>query len=627
MELFELVGRIILNDEASDKLDNIDQKGASVGERFSQGAGTMAKWGAAAVGFGAAAAGAVVGVAMKTAAYGDELAKTSTKMGVSVEQLQDWRFWAEQNGISSQSLERGMGRLNQRIGVAITEGGKYADALDTLGVAYQNADGSARDTNDVMADTIRTLQGIEDPALQSAMAAELFGTKMARDLMPALQDGSLTIDEATAAMDGFGRMSTEQAQQAEQMNDMINEVKHAFMGMALAIGSEVVPIVITMVAKFQEYLPVIQKLFSTVFGVIQQVAEIFIGVVMRIVDAVDNWARNNTAKLGEIRGTFDNVLNAIVGLIQVFVRLAGSIWDKYGEEIVATIKFAWDVISTTVKTALDLIAGIIKTVTAVIEGDWSAAWEGIKSIFAAVWEGIRGLVEAALNYILSFVGTNLNQVAATIDNVLSSIRGTWESVWNTIRSVVTQIWEGIKSAVSTAINAMRATIESVVNTIKGVIQNGFNAIEGFIMGPINAATGAAVRAFEWMASAISGIVGGIANTISGIMRTIDNARTSVSNFVSGAARRISSVIPGQAEGGITKREGLSWVGEEGPELMHMPRGAVVAPLDKLAFEGGGNNITFGRGAFDGAFISNDYGVDRLMERVVKRLRNETGLKI
>lgn len=52
-------------------------------------------------------------------------------------------------------------------------------------------------------------------------------------------------------------------------------------------------------------------------------------------------------------------------------------------------------------------------------------------------------------------------------------------------------------------------------------------------------------------------------------------------------------IPGQAEGGVTMRSGLSWVGEQGPELLNMPRGAQVIPLDRIA-SGGGNvtNISF-----------------------------------
>jgi hypothetical protein len=37
-------------------------------------------------------------------------------------------------------------------------------------------------------------------------------------------------------------------------------------------------------------------------------------------------------------------------------------------------------------------------------------------------------------------------------------------------------------------------------------------------------------------------------------------------------------FPGQADGGVTTAAGWSWVGENGPELMHMSKGATVVPL-------------------------------------------------
>ena len=576
MELFQLFGRIVVDDEASERLDDIDQKGKGIGGTLGSIAGGAAKMGVAVAAAGTVAVGAIVGLATKTAAYGDELAKTSTKLGVSVEQLQDWRFWGEQNGLTSATLERGMGRLNQRIGVAITEGGKYADALNDLGVAYQNADGSARDTNAVMADTIKALQGIEDPALRSAAASEIFGTKMARDLMPALQDGSLSIEEATAAMDEFGRMSTEQAEEAEKMNDMINEVKMAFMGMALAVGSELIPVVIELVAKFQEYLPAIQKAFRAAFVVIQRVAETFINTVVGIIDMVGDWVTNNRGKMEEIRNTFEEVFDAIVGLIQAYVGLAMTIWENYGEEIVATIIFAWDVISTVVRTALDIITGVIQTVTAIIEGDWSAAWLGIERITDAIWEGIMALIRLALDWVLSFFGTS-------------------------------------------------------IDSLHEMVERGFAALEAFIMKPIDAATEAAVGAFEWMEETIGAIIGRITKIVSGVTDRIESAKEAVEKFFGGAAERILRIIPGAAEGGRIVQEGLTWVGEQGPELMHLPKGATVAPLDKVEINamgaGAGGAVTFGRGAFDGAIITDDYGVDRLMERVVQRLRDETGLKL
>ena len=63
--------------------------------------------------------------------------------------------------------------------------------------------------------------------------------------------------------------------------------------------------------------------------------------------------------------------------------------------------------------------------------------------------------------------------------------------------------------------------------------------------------------------------------------------------------------PGQAEGGITTRGGMSWVGENGPELLNLPKGAQVIPLDRLGSGGGGAtvNITVNAGlGTDGAAL-------------------------
>lgn len=52
----------------------------------------------------------------------------------------------------------------------------------------------------------------------------------------------------------------------------------------------------------------------------------------------------------------------------------------------------------------------------------------------------------------------------------------------------------------------------------------------------------------------------------------------------------------QAKGGITTRPGLSWVGEEGPELLSLPKGARVLPLDRIPLKdgmgGNGNTLNY-----------------------------------
>jgi phage-related minor tail protein len=64
------------------------------------------------------------------------------------------------------------------------------------------------------------------------------------------------------------------------------------------------------------------------------------------------------------------------------------------------------------------------------------------------------------------------------------------------------------------------------------------------------------------------------------------------------------------------RGGLTWVGEQGPELINLPRGAQVFPHGESMAMAGGGGVTVN---INGANIMDDYGVDRLMNRVMDRL--------
>ena len=78
-----------------------------------------------------------------------------------------------------------------------------------------------------------------------------------------------------------------------------------------------------------------------------------------------------------------------------------------------------------------------------------------------------------------------------------------------------------------------------------------------------------------------------------------------------------------AQGTNFWRGGLTSINEEGGEILDLPRGTRIIPHDvsmAMASSGGASSgVTFGYGAFAGANIMDDYGVDRLMDRVIDRL--------
>lgn len=91
MELFKLFGSVLIDDkDAINSLNKVDKKGKSTGQKFADVAKKGAKIGAAVVGATAAAGGALLGMANKTAETTDRIDKMSQKIGLSREGFQEW---------------------------------------------------------------------------------------------------------------------------------------------------------------------------------------------------------------------------------------------------------------------------------------------------------------------------------------------------------------------------------------------------------------------------------------------------------------------------------------------------------------------------------------------------------
>ena len=207
--------------------------------------GTVLKTGAKlSVGIGAAAtaiAGSSVMMANKFSQITDEIDKTSMKMGISTEAFQELRFAMGQVGVKQENLEKGMGRLNQRL-ADTKRNEKYRDAIQSLGVATEDASGKTRNADAVFMDSIQALHEMEDSTKQAAMAQEIFGTRTSRELMPAIQAGGDSIKTLRKEARDLGVVIGEDSVKAGVLwADTMDKAKNALGGIFNTVASKVLP--------------------------------------------------------------------------------------------------------------------------------------------------------------------------------------------------------------------------------------------------------------------------------------------------------------------------------------------------------------------------------------------------
>ena len=156
--------------------------------------------------------------------FGDQIAKTADKLGVSTKRLQEYRYAAERSGVSTATLEASLERFNRRIGDAATGKGNLVKVLDKYNIAIRETSGATRQTEDIFADIADVIKRVEDPTERARIAYEAFG-RSGIGLINVLRTGSAGLDEyAKKAQDLGVVIGDDLTRKAEVARDTIDDL-------------------------------------------------------------------------------------------------------------------------------------------------------------------------------------------------------------------------------------------------------------------------------------------------------------------------------------------------------------------------------------------------------------------
>lgn len=170
----------------------------AMGKIESAAAGAMKALGAIGVGLSVAGFAAMARQVIDSAAALDDLAE---KTGASVESLSKFAGVARVTGQDMGAVEQAMGKLSKSIVEAQDGSSNAARAFAAFGVSIKNADGSLKNSGDLMAEIAVAQQNFADGAGKAAAMQELLG-KAGAENIPFMNDYvrlSGEITETTAA--------------------------------------------------------------------------------------------------------------------------------------------------------------------------------------------------------------------------------------------------------------------------------------------------------------------------------------------------------------------------------------------------------------------------------------------
>lgn len=237
-----------------------------------------------------------------------------------------------------------------------------------------------------------------------------------------------------------------------------------------------------------------------------------------------------------------------------------------------------------------------------------AAVVGLVAVVVKNWDTITGVISGAVDKVTGFIKGFISWLSTNWPTILAVITGPFGLA---VLAIVKN-WDTIKAGVTAAKDWVVTKFGELVSFVTGLPGRFTDAVRGVFDGIRNAAT----TAKDWVRDRLSDIVtnmaaipGRMATAAAGLFDGVKNAFRSALNWIIEKWNNFSlgpwklpqqslgpfGTIGGQtihwqnpvqipllAAGGNITAGGLGIVGEVGPELLELPTGARVSPLERLS---------------------------------------------
>lgn len=221
--------------------------------------------------------------------------------------------------------------------------------------------------------------------------------------------------------------------------------------------------------------------------------------------------------------------------------------------------------------AIAIIAGLI-TIAYLVYKNWdkiskqvAETWQWIKEKAASVWGGIKDFFAKWGLDILGVLLGPVGMLAVQIYKHWDEIKAKTGQKWTDIKTWLVNFVAGFKPAVGDRIAGVKQVVSDAWNAVKKVTVDIWGGIKSFVVESINA----------------------IVSTIGGLFDKLDQLRLKAKGVKEGVSWNFtgSGSTMSYAAGTNFHPGGMAWVGEKGPELVNLPRGAqVLSNRDSMAMK-------------------------------------------
>jgi TP901 family phage tail tape measure protein len=411
------------------------------------------------------------------AGSGDELSKMADRTGASVEALSELRHAAAQSDVEVAQLQTGLNRMSKVVGEAATGSDGAAESLAHLGLTAQQLQSLPVDKQfELIADA---LAGIEDPAIRTMRAMDIFG-KGGASLMPMMTTGAAGIQALREEARKLGlQVSGADAAAATLYGDTLSNLWTVVKDVAFEIGAALAPALTSVIQTITPVIVGVAEWISKNGELVVWVAAVAAGVgaagaalvAFGVASMAAAAAISGLIALGGVIATVFAAVVSPIGLAVAAIAALGymiATQTEFGAAMVNWLGEQFSALFATVSRTVGNIVGLLQA------GQLGAAMElGWTAIDAAWQTGMAGLKNAWTDFttgILNVWTNTVSSIAKFFSDSWSFIEIGWiESVgfftdsWTSFTNFLTKTWNSTVGFIQKAWVALKSLFDSEIN--------------------------------------------------------------------------------------------------------------------------------------------------------------------
>ena len=491
------------------------------------------------------------------------------------------------------------------------------------------------------------IQKIKDPTERAQKAVELFGARAGVAMANAL-DGTKNLKDFIETMDSAaGTVAKASAEFDNNLNVQIELAKKQFTGLVQELGEKFMPVINEILKWVTAKMPVIVSIIERAISFVGDIAgkassaikealqyidltplldallnfkDVIFSLFEPLLDLIFKTGEESQKTFGEKLGTaiqmlvkgltfLVETLSFIITKIKEFVENSVNLFmDFYNRN-----KETFDTVFASIQEIFNLIKEFFITWFEVVIEKMKAFWDFVKKIWDKYGTEIKAIIESVWNGIKIIIETALNLIKDIIKIATNLLRGDWEAVWNGIKDFVVHLWEGLVKMFANwwdfIKNIFSSSLQKIWDTIKSVFQNIVNSIQEKMTETKDKIINTFTSIINWFKDKWSSITSTLIAPFEKVGGKLKELKDGVAGLLDKGGDMVKGLLGANAEGTNYFRGGQTLVGEKGPEVLTLPSGSAITPVNKFNKNNDSNNVTQAT-----LSVNNSFNISQLVVR-------------